>query len=170
MDAQLEMVANAILRHYRIAVTAAAGAFCAPRHSLLAAPIILWLALPYAQENTLWVFNRAFIHADLLPRRDLGIEFSSAFFSPCAMRDERHPGLSQHGVGFWPRPLCLLSLEFAPLGKAPGPPSKTVTAVVAGWLCAGIFLRHEVPHHAALKAVRRCLGQRVWAVARLAFL
>lgn len=156
-DAQLQMAVNAILCGIiGIAVTAAAWRFFS-RQSIpcLAAAISLWLALPYAQENTLWGFQSCFYFTLIFSLIAIwGLSFHPAFSKPWWFG-----GMSailacfSMASGVLAAVVVLVIAALRAVQRRTWAAEQTVTAIAAGLVLAlGFFLRQEVPHHAALKA------------------
>lgn len=157
-DAQLEMTANALLCGIiGLAVFAAAWPFF-PRHRMpyVAAAIILWLALPYAQENTLWGFQSSFYFLLILSLSAIwGLGFHRAFTLPWWIG-----GISallacfSMASGFLAAIVVLALTGMRYFRQRAWTADQTVTALVAALiLAAAFFLHREFPLHAALKAV-----------------
>jgi hypothetical protein len=156
-DAQLEMAANAILCGVlAVATTAAAGRFFSRQTALyIAAAIILWLALPYAQENTLWGFQSCFYFMLIFSLATIwGLSFHRAFSFPWWFG-----GISavlacvSMAAGFLAAATVLALAGIRYLRQRTWTSERTAIVGLAGLvLLLGFFLHHEVPHHAMLKA------------------
>jgi len=163
-DAQLEMTANALLCGViGLAVFAAARPFFSrQRMPYVAAAIILWLALPYAQENTLWGFQSSFYFLLLFSLTTIwGLGFHRAFTLPWWVG-----GISallacfSMASRFLAAIVVLALIGMRYVRKRSWTAEQTVTAFVAvAILAAAFFLHREFPLHAPLKAV----SPLVWA-------
>jgi hypothetical protein len=157
-DAQLEMTVNAVLCGViGLAVAAAAWRFF-PRQKILylTAAIILWLALPYAQENTLWGFQSCFYFMLIFSLAAIwGLSFHRAF-SPRWWFGGISAVLACFSMasGFLAAIAVLMLAGIRCIRRHSWPAEQTVTMLFAGIVLAvGFFLHHEFPPHAALKAV-----------------
>jgi hypothetical protein len=156
-DALVQMTANAVLCGViGIAVAAAAGRFFSRAGALyIAAAIVLWLALPYAQENTLWGFQSCFYFLILFSLGAIwGLSFHRAFSLPWWFG-----GISaalacvSMATGFLAAATVLTLAGIRSVRRRSWSAEGTATLVVAGLVVIlGFFLHHEFPHHAALKA------------------
>lgn len=157
-DAQLEMTANAVLCGViGLAVLAAARPFFS-RQKIphIAAAIILWLALPYAQENTLWGFQSSFYFLLIFSLAAIwGLSFHRAFSLPWWLG-----GISavlacfSMASGFFAAIVVLTLAGMRFVRKRTWTTEQTATAFGAALiLVAAFFLHREFALHAALKAV-----------------
>ena len=163
-DAQLEMAANAVLAGViGAAMVSAAGRFFSrPKILYIAAAIILWLALPYAQENTLWGFQSCFYFMLIFSLAAIwGLSFHRAFSVPWwfgAISAALACVSMAAGVLAAAIVLALAGIRY--LKQRRWNAEQTATVVLAGLvLVLGLSLHHEFPPHAALKAI----SPQAWA-------
>jgi hypothetical protein len=156
-DAQLEMTANAVLCGViGVAVFAVVRPFFSRQQiPYAAAAIILWLALPYAQENTLWGFQSSFYFLLIFSLAAIwGLSFHRAFSLSWWLG-----GISallacfSMASGFLAAIAVLALAGMRSVRERTWAAQQTITAFVAALvLAAAFFLHREFPLHAALKA------------------
>lgn len=156
-DAQLEMTANAVLcAMIGLAVVAAAWRFLSRRNILyVAAATILWLGLPYAQENTLWGFQSCFYFMLIFSLATIwGLGFHRPFSLPWWFG-----GLSavlacfSMASGVLAAFVVFMLAGIRSVTQRTWGAERTATALLVGLvLVLAFLLHHEFPAHAALKA------------------
>jgi hypothetical protein len=167
-DAQLEMTVNAAVCGM-IAVAVVAGAsrfFSEDGTSYRIAAVILWLALPYAQENTLWGFQSSFYLMLIFSLAAIwGLSFHRAF-SVAWWFGATSAVLAIFSLasGFFAAIAVIALAALRAIKRRRWPLAESATPIFAAVVLAGgFFLRVDFPAHAALKAHSALIWASVFA-------